>query len=963
MEKKEKMVTMRMTMVRSQWWISLLFICGLMHVGHQNNLQPLNGVSSIFNAPHKKEGRFLGKEDTLPVRLLYSRHNHSQIGHDQLSTRVRGSLGSPQMNHVAQASFQVEAFGRKFTLDVELNHDLLSSEYVEKHLSAEGRTVVTAGGEHCYYQGKVRDVPHSFAALSTCHGLHGMFFDGNHTYLIEPGGERGTNNEDDSVHTLYKSGGPERLLHDLTAFPEPPFPSPELPGSRDVYRRKKRQALRLSRSVGDETKYIELMVINDHLMYKKHRLCVGHTNNYAKSVVNMADMIFKEQLDTRIVLVAMETWSADNKFNIDDDPITTLREFMKYRKDFVTERCDSVHLFSGNLFHNNWSGASYMGGVCTLSKGGGVNEYGKTDEMAITLAQSLGQNIGIFSDKKRILSGECKCDDYWSGCIMDDVGFHLPKRFSDCNVEEYYNFLKSGGGACLFNKPQKLLDPPECGNGFVEPGEECDCGSPQDCAKEGENCCKKCTLTQGSKCSDGLCCNNCQMEFMGVVCRDAVNDCDIPENCTGNSSQCPPNLLKMDGYTCEKDQGRCFNGRCKTKDKQCKYIWGEKATAADKFCYEKLNIEGTEKGNCGREKDTWIQCNKQDVHCGYLLCSNISPPPRLGELQGGLTSFSVARHSGSLDCSGAHVVIDGDTDLGYVEDGTACGTDHICFNHKCLPLQQFNFSICPGTTDKTVCSGHGVCSNELKCVCYLGWAGEDCNTTSTLSYLVVGPTASVSGITSTNIIISAIVGSILFLALILAVTAWCYKSYKQRCYVESEVHRRFCRQMPPGDYVTKPSDADSFYSDMPPGMSTNSGCSSKKRSAYLSHLQICALSFTPSIPSITQNILLFGFRSNGLSHSWSERIPDAKHISDICENGRPRSNSWQGNLGGNRKKLKGKKFRARSNSTETLSPAKSPTSSTGSIASSRRYPYPMPPLPDDQRKANRQSARLWETSI
>ncbi|GAA6103535.1 disintegrin and metalloproteinase domain-containing protein 22 [Tachysurus ichikawai] len=104
-------------------------------------------------------------------------------------------------------------------------------------------------------------------------------------------------------------------------------------------------------------------------------------------------------------------------------------------------------------------------------------------------------------------------------------------------------------------------------------------------------------------------------------------------------------------------------------------------------------------------------------------------------------------------------------------------------------------------------------------------------------------------------------------------------------------------------------------------------------------------------------------RSNGLSHSWSERIPDAKHISDICENGRPRSNSWQGNISGNRRKMRGKKFRPRSNSTETLSPAKSPTSSTGSIASSRRYPYPMPPLPDEERKANRQSARLWETSI
>lgn len=44
----------------------------------------------------------------------------------------------------------------------------------------------------------------------------------------------------------------------------------------------------------------------------------------------------------------------------------------------------------------------------------------------------------------------------------------------------------------------------------------------------------------------------------------------------------------------------------------------------------------------------------------------------------------------------------------------------------------------------------------------------------------------------------------------------------------------------------------------------------------------------------------------------------------------------------------------------TLSPAKSPSSSTGSIASSRKYPYPMPPLPDEEKKVNRQSARVCE---
>ncbi|XP_070299875.1 disintegrin and metalloproteinase domain-containing protein 22-like [Salvelinus sp. IW2-2015] len=160
------------------------------------------------------------------------------------------------------------------------------------------------------------------------------------------------------------------------------------------------------------------MCSRDFVIKIVHRLSVGQTNNYAKSVVNMADMIFKEQLNTRIVLVAMETWAADNRFNIDDDPMVTLREFMKYRRDFIKEKCDSVHLFSGNRFHSSWGGASYMGGVCSLTKRGGVNEM----KMAITLAQSLGQNIGIFSDKKRCSTGECKCDDRWSGCIMDDVG-------------------------------------------------------------------------------------------------------------------------------------------------------------------------------------------------------------------------------------------------------------------------------------------------------------------------------------------------------------------------------------------------------------------------------------------------------------------------------------------------------------------------------------------------------------
>ncbi|XP_033022118.1 disintegrin and metalloproteinase domain-containing protein 22 isoform X12 [Lacerta agilis] len=839
---------------------------------------------ALLTEMERRDGdRFVERQNIVPFRLIYSTDGGNETQHDVLNTRIGGgSFGGKQSTHIARASFQVDAFGSSFILDVELNHDLLSSEYLERHIEHGGKMVEVKGGEHCYYQGHIRGNSESFVALSTCHGLHGMFYDGNHTYLIEPE-ENYTLHEEFHLHSVYKS----RLFE---------FPLDDLPSEfwhmnttsqkfvvKPRHKRRKRQVHQSPYKVEEETKYVELMIVNDHLMLKKHRLSVGHTNSFAKSVVNLADLIYQEQLNTRIVLVAMETWGTDNKFTISENPLVTLREFMKYRRDFIKEKSDAVHLFSGSQFQSSRSGAAYIGGICSLLKGGGVNEFGKPDLMSVTLAQSLAHNLGIFSDKRKLQSGECKCEDTWSGCIMGDTGYYLPTKFSKCDVEEYHEFLNNGGGACLYNKPSKLLDPPECGNGFVEAGEECDCGTATECRAEGGDCCNSCSLTANSECSNGLCCKKCQFEAKGVVCREAVNDCDIAESCTGDSNQCSPNLHKMDGYSCDNEEGLCFGGRCKTRDRQCKYIWGENVTVADNYCYERLNIEGTEKGNCGRDKDTWTQCKNEDVLCGYLLCSNIvSITPRLGELDGEITSTSLQTLDKSFVCSGGHVKLEEDADLGYVEDGTPCGQGRICWEHRCLSVESFNFSSCPGSTEGTICSGHGVCSNEIQCICEGLWTGADC------AKPVMKPRNDEympnPGVTSTNIIIGAIAGTILVLALIMGITAWGYKNYRRQ-------------------------------------------------------------------------------RSNGLSHSWSERIQDAKNLSDICQNGRPRSNSWQGNIGGNRKKVKGKRFRPRSNSTETLSPAKSPSSSTGSIASSRKYPYPMPPLPDEEKKANRASARLWETSI
>ncbi|XP_066530373.1 disintegrin and metalloproteinase domain-containing protein 11-like [Hoplias malabaricus] len=712
---------------------------------------------------------------TNPKRLLQQKHTTEETLHSKLDTRVKDS-GRETSVHLAQSSFQVEAFGKTFILDLQLNHELLSSEYVERHFNEDGQPSQTAGGEHCYYHGALRGTPGSWAALATCHGLHGVFSDGVFSYSIEPL----INNTDQvgDVHLVKKI--PEIKLTTSCSGCVAGDSEGEQWSRPEHKEELKRSKRRVSRPrVQTETKYIELMIVNDYEMFTQLRRSTSQTRNFAKAVVNMADAIYKELLNTRIVLVAMETWSSGNPVPVVPDAVVTLQNFMQYRKENLQENFDSVQLLSGSTFQSSRSGSAFTGGVCSITRGGGINEYGSVGSMAVSLSQSLGQNIGMKWNNIRNTAGDCRCPDPWLGCIMEDTGYYLPRKFSRCSVDEYLQFLLQGGGSCLFNKPNKLLDPPECGNGFVEPGEECDCGSQVECARSGGACCKKCTLTHDAMCSNGLCCRECRYEQRGVTCRDAVNDCDIPESCTGDSSQCPHNVHKLDGYTCDNNQGRCYNGRCRTLDNQCRVLWGY--SAADRFCYEKLNAEGTEKGNCGRSagEQSWIQCNKPDVLCGFLFCANVTEKPRFGDLQGELTSLTIFHQNKYLDCRGGHAVLEDGSDLGYVEDGTQCGPSMMCLERHCLPLSSFNISNCPGSNSEATCSNHGTCSNEVKCICEPDYTGKDCSVFDPIPDPTPPPGPEKKGPSGTNIIIGSIAGAILLAAIVLGGTGWGFKNIRR----------------------------------------------------------------------------------------------------------------------------------------------------------------------------------------
>ncbi|EDV48915.2 disintegrin and metalloproteinase domain-containing protein 12 [Drosophila erecta] len=722
----------------------------------QHILQPAEAT-----AFHQSEGE---KPKAHPVLDEFSTHTviRPQVQHGRTKRSLLTTLDATDGLHTPQISLSYTHEGKRVTIDLQRNDRLLPDSHFLRYQNASGgatpghvaTTFTKTEVDLCHYQGHIRGQPDSVVALSTCDGaLDGIVFDGRQTYFIHPHADGTGRLQDDhyllrqtDMHPTNATCGYDSHRDDHSHDYEKADEDnglgggiPSLPLRLDggeftrTLLRKRRQAddssqlIRGPYNANKFSSYVELVIVVDNKVYKNFQESTKKVHQYCKGLANIINALYVP-LNIFVALVGVVIWNESNEIEFSSDGDVTLRNFLNYRstKLVVEHPNDNAQLLTKENFSGGVVGKALKGPICTYEYSGGVSmQHSPNPAMvATTMAHEMGHNFGMEHD-----TSDCHCRD--EKCVMaaSSTSF-IPVNWSSCSIDQLTIAFSRGMNYCLRNKPEKLFESPTCGNGFVEPGEQCDCGLPEHC----ENACcnaQTCMLhSKNASCATGECCDltTCRPKLAGSACREAENECDLPEYCTGESEYCPADVFRRDTEPCDGGQAYCFHGTCRSHSNQCRTLWGPTGDNSE-HCYNK-NTEGSRLGNCGynRLNKTFLRCEEQHVNCGMLHCIHLNERLEFGMESAAVLSHSYISHDRKIVACRTALVDLGlqTTDPGLTPNGAKCGVDKMCVDQRCLPVDTVR-QTGMGKPCPEDCNGNGICNSRGHCHCDVGFGGESCS--------------------------------------------------------------------------------------------------------------------------------------------------------------------------------------------------------------------------------------------
>lgn len=334
---------------------------------------------------------------------------------------------------------------------------------------------------------------------------------------------------------------------------------------------------------------------------------------------------------------------------------------------------DALQMHTGYDLGSSVVGLAYVATMCNKYSDKGnwgivQTTFASTKVHSVVAAHELGHTLSLYhdGDKEFPLASDATCQSPAKIMAAQADVTDLPTTWSTCSIATARCFTTGKGvctnvnlisDSCLDRTDGGATWAPRCGNGLVEEGEQCDCGSTTSCAATRDPCCTtSCTLHAGAQCSMSKpCCTSCKLHNPAVdgikKCRPSVGNCDFDEYCDGQTVDCPTDFMYGSGTKCTSNSsaaGVCYKGACVSLDEQCKKIGSNFATPVDySSCPLAMNPDSVD-ARCGR-----IRCRRPGgSSCEMLLMS-----------------------------SGKSV---------SMNDGSLCDTDKQCISKSCQPTSALN---------------------------------------------------------------------------------------------------------------------------------------------------------------------------------------------------------------------------------------------------------------------------------